>query len=289
MPSIEVLIKKVDQLPSIPAIIKRLIDLTADPETDIKDILELIQKDQALTAGVLRLCNSAYYGLSRRVASIDEAVIMLGFNTIANICLTIGPALYFRRNLWIYGRTGADLWRHSVATAFSCEQLSHYLGEDRIEVTYTAGLLHDIGKLVLAEHDPRDLKSIMELAAGDMELVEAEKKVVGLDHGAIGAKLAARWKFPRPLVQAIKYHHRPSRAPSDADLCEIVYIGNTIAHQLEKGTRIDMPDGSDGRVVFDRYGIGSDQLDRILSTVNSQVEDAEASLKEIGTVREYRF
>lgn len=280
MPSIDVLIRKVDQLPSIPAVIKRLVDLTADPESAIADILELIEKDQALTAGILKLSNSSYYGLSQQVSSIKEAVVMLGFTTVSNMCITLGPSLYFRRDVWIYGQTGSDLWRHAIGTAICCEQLARRHCEELVELAYTAGLLHDIGKLVLAEYHEDDLKRVKELEKNGKSLARAEHEILGTSHAAVGGKLARRWKFPAQLVKAIKYHHEPSRARGESTLCELVYMAEILAGQCD-GT--EGPEGfsPEADKVFQKYQLDRDAVDELIVVARAQIEETEASLQSL--------
>ncbi|MBN1164993.1 MAG: HDOD domain-containing protein [Candidatus Krumholzibacteriota bacterium] len=284
MQNISVLINKIDKLPTIPAIIKRLFDLISDPDADLDDIIELIEKDQALTGVIIKLCNSSYYGLSRKVSSISDAVVMLGFNTISNMCITLGPSLYLKRHITIYGQTNTDLWRHSIATATCCEQIAYISDVEMIEVAYTAGLLHDIGKLVLAEYDKNKLKAVHDLVLNGSPLIEAEKKILGMHHGSVGGKLARRWKFPQKLIDTIKYHHTPELANDERELTEIIYLGNLIAKKAiepeTEGADLSQVKGE----LLEKYKIDEPNIYNIVKSAQKQVENTEASLRALQSV-----
>ena len=285
MVNINVLIKKIDQLPTIPSVIKRLVDLTADPSTDVYKILQLIERDQSLTVGILKLCNSAYYGLSTPVHSIKKAVMMLGFNTISNMCLTIGPSIYLRRRILIYGHDGKYLWRHSIAVASSCEQLAYFIMPELIEVAYTAGLLHDIGKLVIAECNKEIPDSILKLVEKGKTFTDAEKEMLGMDHGQIGSKLVRQWKFPSSLIDVIKYHHKPTKSGKHRDLSELTYMGNLISKKITNHDSNDSFKDLTGNAIFKNHKINEEQIRAIIRKGEMQLQDTEMLLNEHQIIR----
>ncbi|MBN2071725.1 MAG: HDOD domain-containing protein [Candidatus Krumholzibacteriota bacterium] len=278
MLDVNMLIKKIDQLPTIPAVIKRLVDLTADPDADIRDILELIERDQSLTASIIKLCNSSYYGLSKKVSSINEAVVMVGFNTISNMCITLGPSIYLKKKVLVYDGEDVDLWRHSILAGSCCEQLAFFARQEMIEVAYTAGLLHDIGKLVLAECDRGLLQKVVDQVAEGLSHVDAEEKVLGMHHGMIGSRLLRKWKFPGSLTDAVKYHHIPKKTGKNKDLTEITYLGNLIAKLADDQRRGPTIEDVARDRVSRRFQLDEPQIRFIIQKARKQVEETEASL-----------
>jgi putative nucleotidyltransferase with HDIG domain len=227
MPSIRELIRNIDQLPAMPSVITELIELTSNPDSNLDEVLTLVEKDQALTAKLLKLCNSSYYGLSKQVSSLRNAVVLLGFKAVYKMVIAVGTSVFFKKDCTGYGLTGMEMWRHSLGCAISAETVANSFAPDKAQPAYTAGLLHDIGKLVLTQHVENELDKILKLVESGKTFIEAEQEIIGMDHGLIGGKLARQWKFPDHLVESIKYHHEPNLAGSDKDLVAFTHIGAT--------------------------------------------------------------
>ncbi len=276
MPSIRQLIKSIDQLPPLPSVITELIELTSNSESNLDDILALIEKDQALTAKLLKLCNSSYYGLSNQVSSIQNAVVMLGFSTVYKMVVALGTSIFFKNNANGYGLSGIDMWRHSFGSALASEIVANSVAPDKAQNAYTAGLLHDIGKLVLTEYVEGDLDTIMNLIESGMTFIEAEQEVIGMDHGLIGGKLARQWNFPESLVEAIKYHHEPHLSKSDPALCAFTHIGNTISNAIKSDVGVDSYANSIDRKVFKKYKLDNATVEDVMEVTSKRTEEAEA-------------
>lgn len=217
-----------------PAIIK-LLDLLNRPDADSDQVIRVVQQDGVLSVKLLSLCNSAWLGLSTPVASVEQAVLQVGYQKIHRLVLAVGFGDALRRALEGYAIDESELWRHSLTTALITQQV---LTIGRISyfdpsIAYTAGLVHDIGKLVLNQVlNPASQTAIQNLIAhsGHTRL-EAERSVIGTDHPEVGACLLQRWKIPDSIVEAVAHHHQPILTPQPA-LSAVVHVANAVAHEV---------------------------------------------------------
>ncbi len=244
VPTIKDIIKKIDTLPAMPDVITQLITLTADENANLDEILELIEKDQALTAKLLRLCNSSYYGLSKQVTSIRSAVVLLGFKTVYKITVGLGTQGLFKNGLPGYDLTADQIWSHAFGTAIASEAICRKIDAENSPGAYTGGLLHDCGKLLVAEHIVESLSAINQAIASGTPAHEAENNVIGADHGMVGGRIGREWKFPESLINAIKYHHDPELAKSNGAVALSVYVGNLVAHRALN----DVPESAPNKI-----------------------------------------
>lgn len=200
------------QLPSIPAVVQELIASFDDPDLDSQHLAQKIGQDQALAARVLRVANSAFYGLPRQVGSIQEAVTVLGFGTVRSLVLSAGfVGAFLASETACIDRK--QHWQRSLATATLARALARCLRQDG-EMAFSAGLLLDIGVMVLDICDHERFASLWEGAGGEENaLVEAERATLGFDHAELGAEVARRWKFPPAIEDAIRCHYQPQQSP----------------------------------------------------------------------------
>jgi HD-like signal output (HDOD) protein len=225
-----------DQIKSIepmPHVAMRVIELGSSEDVIPREIVDVIQTDAGITAKVLKLCNSAFYGFQREIASLPEAGNLLGCSTLVNLVVTSCTAMYFRN----YGGQSAAAarrqWERSISTAISASLLADVQGGVDRHRCYTVGLLENVGHLVMERFLP-DLRSELEatLASGATRL-EAEHAVLGIHHGEIGAQLAERWDFPDVLVDAIRHHHAPQDARIDPTLVGLAHLAEMAAQRHE--------------------------------------------------------
>lgn len=214
---IKAVVGRMNRLPSLPDLYVRLVEKTKDPNVTAEDIGALVGQDIGMTAQVLKLTNSAFFGLPRRLASAEEAVAYLGLDTIKSLVLTIHAFSQFET-----GQTELlkmeSLWRHSLRVAAAAKRIS--IAEDQpskaIEEAFTAGILHDLGKLVMAVNLRAEYTAAMHLAESGLTVTVAEEKVFGTNHADVGGYLIGLWGLPAPVVEAVSLHHCPSRAPGSA-------------------------------------------------------------------------
>ncbi len=227
------LISRVRNLKAPSPSVTKLITAVTDPEADNEKILEIIRRDAALCAKLLSLCNRATVGVSS-VASIDRAVMYLGHRAVHRLALSIGFGAALAPAVPGYAMNQTELWRHSLHTAFISQlvlEKSNFPDQDA-SVSYTAGLVHDIGKLVIGQFiDPSQQQTILELLNRDQcELLEAERRIIGVDHAEVGALLLEKWGLPKIIIEAVANHHNPAISPSP-QLSTIVHTADLIAHQ----------------------------------------------------------
>lgn len=229
--TIDSILGRVDDLPELPQVASKILQLINDPETSAQDLAQIISTDQALTARVLRLCNSAYYGFSRKVTTVSEGVTILGFSAIKSLVLIATAYGTVSQSLIGYGLKPGELWSHSLATGEYARTIARQLDYESPEVAFTAGLLHDIGKIVLNAHALPEIYRANNLCMGQQIPVhEAEVQVLGFSHAEVGAKLAEKWNLPAILCEAIAGHHD---APAES-VPHLAVIVNLASHMADK-------------------------------------------------------
>ena len=230
------IVARARNLPRISTAGLKLVDLLEDSENNTGEAIDLIRSDPLLTAKLLRVCNSSALGLAEKVSSIDQAVLLLGYNQVLSMVLSLAFGSGMTSALPCYGIEKNGLWRHSFMAATAAETAvnrSLYIGVDA-SVAFTAGLLHDIGKLVMAEVLSGEAHSAIHKHSEDEGLgsIEAEREVLGTDHAEVGACLLHIWRLPDWIVEAIAHHHKPALEPSP-QLSAITHLANRIAHLAE--------------------------------------------------------
>ena len=227
------IINKVKNLPPISQAALKLVNLLEQATISNDEIVHVIKCDNVLTAKLLRACNSPYFGLDDPVSSVDQAVLMLGHQQILHIVLTLAFGSAMVVPLPGYTVEANELWRHSLTTATAAEIVAAEAYDMNVEppVAFTVGLLHDIGKLVISQAVPPEIqgeiRQFIEQHGGSRS--EAEKNVLGTDHGEIGACLLRSWHLPEEILEAVAHHHQPVCEPRPK-LSVITHVANYLAH-----------------------------------------------------------
>lgn len=227
--------RQLGELPALPQAVMEVLAILRRENASAADCAERIARDQAMTVRTLRLANSAFYGMPGRVATIHDAVHMLGRRTLGALLTTAAVSAQFGR-CRCPGFDFQAFWRHALGTAIAAQSLARELASDD-DLAFTAGLLHDVGRLALATYFPAELGAALAKArADDAPLLVAERSVLGIDHTQVGAMIAARWHFPAAVAEAISAHHAPP-APAGpathASLTDLVHVADAIAHALD--------------------------------------------------------
>lgn len=266
MSPLDDVLKRVRNLPTLPAAITRLSALVADPSANADDFEAVIRPDPSLTANLLRLANSAYFGLSRQVGSVRQAVTLMGIKRVFDLAASASFTRVIPDRIPGYGISSTDFWEHCVAVAALSERLGADLRIRVPEMTFTAGLLHDVGKIVVGAYfDDRPTALADEVGREGVFLVDAERTLLGFDHAEIGAAVAEHWRLPATIVAAARWHHAPDEAPAGADrtMLDLIHAADGLAHALGLGADVgELSRRIDGAVI-QRLGIGVDRLERV--------------------------
>ncbi len=244
----EEIIQTLDKLPPMPQVISQALETLADPESGLNELSRIIETDQSVVSNILKIVNSAYYGLSGKVSSVRKACVLLGKKTLREIIIMAQVSVLMETSLRGYGFASGELWLHSIASAIGSKLLVEDKKPDLANDAYIAGLIHDVGKIIL-DHYVYERKAEFEnvIQSGKYLYFQAEKKILGFDHAEIASEICAKWNFPKNIALAIQYHHYPSRSRRD-ELSYIVHMGGFIArlcgfgygrddtmHQMEEG------------------------------------------------------
>jgi putative nucleotidyltransferase with HDIG domain len=259
---IDQIVSKADALPQLPGATSRLIEVINDAGSSFDQIADVIRFDQAITTRVLRVCNSAYFGLQRQITSLEDAARVLGTAKLLQLVMAAHTTALLAPPQAGYGLAPGALWTHSVGVALAAQRLgrSAYTGEEG--TLFTAGLLHDMGKLLLNEHVGAEYRRISEIVKAErITFHEAEQRVLGTTHAEVGARVAQRWGLPAAIVDAIRYHHDPNRCPQPSGSVDVVHVADVTCLVLGIGG------GDDGTL----YRVDPDVLGR-LKLQESQVE-----------------
>jgi putative nucleotidyltransferase with HDIG domain len=239
--NVKQILEQISSIPPLPATTIKLSHILADPDSAIKDIAEVIQYDQAITANLLRLCNSAYFGFAEPVSSVKEAIVRLGTSKVFQLAMASSSRALLSRKVGGYALDEGQLWRHSVGAAVSAQAICEHFGLGIVGVTFTAALIHDVGKLLLDQYVGAEYEQLIELSEQDgFDFNLAEEKLIGIGHAELGAQLGENWGMPPVMVDCIRYHHTPQEAPSENEAVKVVYLADMMAMSLGFGL------GSDG-------------------------------------------
>lgn len=277
--SLTELIQKVDDIPVLPDIVYRVITLTEDPNSTITDLEQVILQDQSLTARILRLANSAYYGYTRTISTISEAVILLGFSTMRNIVLAATMNKFLVSEVPGYGLDKGELWRHSQACAITAWHLARRIKMKNPDKAYTAALLEDIGKVILSVYMKEAYESVLvRLEQEGESFLNVEQEILGFDHAQVGGKIAEKWNLPPDLVETITYHHNPEKAFIDPLLTSVVHVANALVMMMGIGLGLDGIAYPLSTFALDQIGIDSMELQQVMKDVSDLLVDEDGFL-----------
>ena len=239
------ILDKINKLPEVYHVAIKVSKMLDDPNVNAQQISKVISLDQALTTQLLKLCNSASYGFSRKIVSINEAISRLGFKTIKSLVFLAISQSTLNHTVKGYDLAKGELWRNSISCAVYSRYLAQISKYKDPEVAFTAGLLRDIGKLMIHEYVGKAYNQISDLVTKkSVTFSTAEELILGFNHSHIGSEVANKWNFPTILVETIKYHHSPEAALKadceDIKLISIVHIADSLTMMLGNGI------GSDG-------------------------------------------
>lgn len=255
-------------LPTVPTAVAQLSALLNDENAGAAEFETVVRPDPALTANVLKLANSAYFGVRRQISSVRHAIALLGTDRVFELAATGWLIQSLPRRIPGYDVSAKSLWLHSLAVGVFNEQLA-IAGHIRPpDMAFTAGLLHDVGKLVLGTIMAEEIDAIFEmLHSHGKTFVDAERDALGMDHGEVGAILCEKWRLPKPLEWAARWHHAPNQTPPGADqvLVDLTHLADSLAHALGLGADIGELSRRVDEEVLDRLILDRSEIDRAIS------------------------
>lgn len=274
MIDIKEIINKIDTLKPIPPVATQILALAEDVNSSVSEIADLITHDPAITANVLRMCNSAYFGMRRKVESVNDAIILLGLDHIIDLVLMDSISHNFRYDHDGYGLGEGELWRHAVLSSYVANILTETHGRGaRKHLVFTAALVKDIGKLILGRFVAFSFEKINILVHSQgYSFNEAEKEIIGMNHEELGALMGQKWRFSEKLIYMIRHHHLSDPSAREDSETAMVYLADTVCMMMGMGT------GVDGLA----YRFYSDVLQRL----NLTAEDLQAVIAETSENRE---
>lgn len=244
--SLQEIIKKVERLPELPQVALRVSRMLEEDDANADQLASVIRVDAGFTSQVLRLCNSAAYGFTRKIATVKEAVAILGYTTLRSMVYTIMAKVALDKPVPGYSLAEGDLWYN----ALTCAVYAKHIGQrERLadpEQAFTGGLLRDIGKIVLGEYVGNCYPDIEQLTIREkIDFMEAEERILGFNHSLVGTRIAERWNLPPLLVNIIKHHHKPVKlpptlTPNEAKVISVVHLADCLTRMIGHGS------GSDG-------------------------------------------
>ncbi len=268
------IVKAIDRLPPFPQVAMKVMELVQDEDVSFGDLARVIELDQSMTANLLKVCNSPFFGLRRKVSSVREALVYLGQKYFMEVIWEMASANYFQEGQRGYDLDKGELWRHAVASALAARILEERLGREEDPLLFTTALLHDIGKVVLSEFVAEALGEIRQRVAEGASFLEAEEEVLGVDHATLGAMIAEQWAFPEEMVKAIRFHHRPEEDPEG--LTPLIYLADTVSLQMGIGTGLDGLQYRAKDEVLRRFGLTDHDMMEVMAELGGRLEEAEA-------------
>ena len=266
------ILRSLVELPPMPNIILKAREIMEDAGSSLKDLAGVIEHDQAIVARVLALANSAYYGLSGMVSSIQHASILLGQKTLGELITIAASSQLLSKKLMGYQLNPGDLWKHSLAVALGSRIIAEKKNADWIEDAFIAGLLHDAGKIIL---DPyiveRKAEFEASLKSGQRKFIEAEKEILGFDHAEVMSRAARFWRYPETQSTAIRYHHYPAHS-GNSELAFAVHLANFAAKEAGyKSEELSSQPEVDSKTLS-YLGFKKEELNKIIHEITESVE-----------------
>lgn len=272
------ILTKVNSFPTMPGAGAKMLTLLEEPDTAVSEIEEILRYDPGLTANVLRLANSAYFGIPSKIGSLKQAVILLGLKRLIQLVVASCVSAVMDKFVPGYDLPPGDLWRHSIAVSIAAEALVKDKKRVGTEDVFTSALLHDVGKLVLGAFVKEELEAIQSIAAKGVPFVVAENMILGTDHAEIGAHILAHWNLPPDVINAVRWHHDPDSPDTCNIQMDVVYLANLLCQTSETSGQAGGHAVELSPAVIDRLGIQLDQFETISGKVARWVDELSEAL-----------
>ncbi len=269
------LVDKVQGLPTLPSMMNNVNQMILNPRTSAKEVAQVIASDPALTSKVLRVVNSSFYGFPNRITTITHAIVILGFNTVKSIVLSSTIFDVFRRSVKPGDFDRTEFWKHSIGCGAAAKVLGRRINYPMLEELFIAGLLHDVGKVILDQFLPDSYADVLAFVRSrDCLIVEAEAQVLGLTHADVGAWLFEKWSLSRALVETTRCHHNPQLAGDHQRFAEIIHLADILVRALRFGSGGDAKIPAVSESAWRSLGISEAELDELLLQSAAEIDRA---------------
>lgn len=264
----EEILSKMSEVVAIPSCSPKAAVLLNNPEADSRELARIIEYDPGLTANLLKIVNASYFGRHRPMLTAREAIVRLGTAQVLQFVISTGVAPSFVRKIKGYDLAPNMHLQHSVTVAMAASELGAVLGLDVPDYVFTAGLLSEVGKILLGAYLEVDVRVILDLAMEKgLNFDRAEDEVLGINHAEVGALLLESWRLPSVLVDVVRYHLRPEESPEESLALDLVHIGSALAKMIGVGLGVDGLNYAPSQVVAERLGLTPKILDEVSAGV----------------------
>lgn len=240
MAEIDGIIGRIEGLSPVARIGEKIMEIGSNPESSLSELVEVVRYDQGMTANLLRICNSSYFGLSKKIVSLNQAVSFLGMDRVVSFVMMGNCSDNLRHAQPGYDLNEGELWRYSVSSALMSQGLAEKRNLNDIPLIFTSALLKDLGKVVLNSYVKDSAEAISRAVENrGLSFIEAEREVIGIDHAEIGARVAEKWNFSPAMVNIIRNHHHPEISPADDLSLPVVYLADCICMMMGRDVGFD--------------------------------------------------
>lgn len=270
----EDILRRVAEVEQMPAAVQQVMQVVSNQDSSMEDVAAAVSLDPGLTANLLRLANSSYFGGVREISSVREAVVRIGAKRVFELAVAAGVAPRVARKVSGYDLPPGSLLVNAIATAVAAESLARHVGIRVPEETFTAGLLANIGKTVLSEFLEVDAEPILRLVAEEgLAFDEAERRVLGTDHAEVGAELLRHWGLPPSVVDVVRHHLHPEQAEHPGTTLDLVHLGAGLAAMASMGLGLDGLNYTLSEDAAKRLGVDATVMDEVTAEILDKVEE----------------
>lgn len=284
MKSMEEILQRIEELPTLPQVVTKIMQLVENPKTSAMEITKVISLDPALTVKILKLVNSSYYGFPKKIRTITHAIMILGFEDVKNIALSVSVFDIFKQppdDNPLFNRT--LFWQHSIAVGVCAKLLARRVRFKNPEEAFIAGLLHDIGKIILDQFFHEHFQRVVETVERENILfINAERRFAEMDHAEIGRTLASRWQLPVAILECIGYHHEPAGRGRHNLLVSLVHAADVFVRIQKIGSGWDSQIPQLRKEAWEQLSIPPDKLRQVYQDLHEEVAKADAFLELAG-------
>ena len=259
------IISDIKSFPSMSGAALKVLKLVDDPKSTASEIEEILRYEPSITANILKLTNSAYFGVPTKVASIRQAIVLLGWEKLGKLVMTTCVNAVLDKPVRGYDLSPGELWQHSIAVSVAAELLVKELSIDADNEIFTAALVHDLGKLVLGDYVKEDFSAIKTAAGEGTPFQAAERRVLGTDHAEVGGRLLELWSFPESLVQAVRWHHEPDSAEEPGAIIDLIHVADVLCLMIGLGVGTEGLQYKPSQAATKRLGLKPRQLELVAS------------------------